>query len=101
MHLSPKSLGPLIASMLVFCLVVSSSDVHHSAIADNLEPNSPETQTDRDQRIKWWREARFGMFIHWGIYSLPAGEYNGKRSKNVGEWIMEWANIPRLDYEKF
>jgi len=101
MHPSPKSLAPLIASMLVFCFVASVSDAHHSAIANNLEPNSPETQTDRDQRMKWWREARFGMFIHWGIYSVPAGEYNGKRSKNVGEWIMEWANIPRLDYEKF
>jgi alpha-L-fucosidase len=61
----------------------------------------PESQAERDQRMKWWHEARFGMFIHWGIYSVPAGEYNRQRSKNVGEWIMEWANIPRADYEKF
>jgi alpha-L-fucosidase len=31
-----------------------------------------------DARVEWWREARFGMFIHWGIYSLPGGEWKGK-----------------------
>jgi alpha-L-fucosidase len=60
-----------------------------------------ETKAQRDQRMRWWREARFGMFIHWGIYAVPAGEYNGKRSERIGEWIMEWANIPRVEYEKF
>lgn len=51
--------------------------------------------------MKWWREARFGMFIHWGLYAVPAGEYKGQRSTRIGEWIMEWANIPRVEYEKF
>jgi alpha-L-fucosidase len=60
-----------------------------------------ETKAQRDQRMRWWREARFGMFIHWGLYAVPAGEYNGKRSERIGEWIMEWANIPRADYETF
>ena len=32
-----------------------------------------ETKAERDARMKWWREARFGMFIHWGVYSVPAG----------------------------
>ena len=32
-----------------------------------------ETTAQRDARMKWWREARFGMFIHWGLYSVPAG----------------------------
>ena len=62
---------------------------------------TPETPSQRDQRMRWWRQARFGMFIHWGLYAVPAGEYNGKRSERIGEWIMEWANIPRADYEKF
>src|SRR3954469_4130779 len=54
---------------------------------------------DRDQRMKWWRDARFGMFIHWGLYAVPAGEWKGQRSKEIGEWIMSWANIPRAEYE--
>src|SRR5262245_24246057 len=60
-----------------------------------------DTPAEHDQRMKWWRDARFGMFIHWGLYAVPAGEYKGQRSKHIGEWIMEWANIPRLEYEKF
>jgi alpha-L-fucosidase len=63
--------------------------------------NDTETKAQRDKRMKWWREARFGMFIHWGLYAVPAGEYKGQRSTRIGEWIMEWANIPRLEYEKF
>ena len=54
-----------------------------------------------DQRMQWWRQARFGMFIHWGLYAVPAGEYQGKQVKGIGEWIMAKANIPRDDYEKF
>jgi alpha-L-fucosidase len=60
-----------------------------------------ETASQRDARMAWWRDARFGMFIHWGLYAVPAGDYEGKRSKEIGEWIMSWANIPRAQYEQF
>src|SRR5262249_53051304 len=62
---------------------------------------SADTRAEHDRRMKWWRDARFGMFIHWGLYAVPAGEYRGQRSKRIGEWIMDWANIPRVEYEKF
>ena len=52
------------------------------------------SSTDRDARMGWWRQARFGMFIHWGLYAVPAGDYKGKRSKDIGEWIMSWAQHP-------
>ncbi len=58
-----------------------------------------ETPAQHDARMGWWREARFGMFIHWGLYAVPAGEWKGKRAKDIGEWIMSWANIPRAEYE--
>jgi alpha-L-fucosidase len=57
--------------------------------------------SERDARMAWWREARLGMFIHWGLYAVPAGDYKGMRSKEIGEWIMSWANIPRAQYEQF
>ena len=60
-----------------------------------------ESQEARDQRMQWWRRDRFGMFIHWGLYAVPAGEYEGQRSDQIGEWIQSWANIPRADYAKF
>ncbi len=60
-----------------------------------------ESQDDRDARMRWWREARFGMFIHWGVYAVPAGEYKGERVKGIGEWIQAYLNIPKEDYEQF
>ena len=60
-----------------------------------------ESKQDRDQRMEWWRDATFGMFIHWGAYAVPAGSYNGKEYGRIGEWIMHSANIPIPEYEKF
>jgi alpha-L-fucosidase len=58
-----------------------------------------ETAAQRDARMGWWREARFGMFIHWGLYSVPAGTWNNKRVPSIGEWIMNNASIPVADYK--
>ncbi len=60
-----------------------------------------ETAAQRDARMAWWRDARFGMFIHWGLYAIPAGEWNGKRSTHIGEWIMNDLSIPVADYKAF
>ncbi|MFO7901317.1 MAG: alpha-L-fucosidase [Planctomycetota bacterium] len=54
----------------------------------------------RDARMQWWRDARFGMFIHWGLYAIPAGTWEGERIGGIGEWIMDRANIPVEEYEK-
>ncbi|TMI74268.1 MAG: alpha-L-fucosidase [Bacteroidetes bacterium] len=54
-----------------------------------------------DKRMEWWREARFGMFIHWGVYSVPAGMYKGQRINRIGEWIMNRGKIPVADYQQF
>jgi len=62
---------------------------------------APETTQQHDARMQWWREARFGMFIHWGVYSVPAGEYNGRETKGLGEWIMNGLKIPVADYKQF
>jgi alpha-L-fucosidase len=63
--------------------------------------DTSETKEQRDARMKWWREARFGMFIHWGIYSVPAGVYNGQNISGLGEWIQNRARIPSAEYRKY
>jgi alpha-L-fucosidase len=63
------------------------------------QPRAEETKAQFDQRMEWWREARFGMFIHWGLYAVPAGEWDGKT--HHGEWIQTTAQIPVPTYEKF
>lgn len=50
--------------------------------------------------IQWWREARFGMFIHWGLYAQPAGTWKGKQIPSIGEWIMYNAKVPIAEYEQ-
>jgi alpha-L-fucosidase len=60
-----------------------------------------ESKEANEARMKWWHDARFGMFIHWGVYSVPAGEYQGKTVPGLGEWIMNDAKIPLTEYEKF
>lgn len=55
--------------------------------------------TSRDARMKWWREARFGMFIHWGDYAQWAGMYHGHEVAHGGEWIMNRAKIPVAEYQ--
>lgn len=62
-------------------------------------PPEKETKAQRDQRMKWWREARFGMFIHWGLYAIPAGEWKGQT--NHAEWIRHSAKIPLDVYNGF
>lgn len=52
-------------------------------------------------RMDWWHEARFGMFIHWGIYSVPAGVYQGEEIPGIGEWIMNNAKIPVNEYARY
>ncbi len=54
----------------------------------------------RDERMEWWREARFGMFIHWGVYSIPAGTWDGRQIGGIGEWIMNRGKIPVADYQR-
>jgi alpha-L-fucosidase len=54
----------------------------------------------KEKRLQWFRDARFGMMIHWGLYSVPAGEWKGKPIAGLGEWIMNRAKIPVKEYEQ-
>src|SRR5690242_16881754 len=53
-----------------------------------------------DPRLSWWREAKFGLFIHWGLYAIPAGTWHGQQIPGIGEWIMLRARIPVAEYEQ-
>src|SRR5260370_32134206 len=53
-----------------------------------------------DARLDWFRDARLGMFIHWGLYAIPAGEWQGQQIPGIGEWIMLRARIPVAEYER-
>jgi len=58
-----------------------------------------ETAAEQDARMEWWREAKFGLFIHWGLYAVPAGVY-GDRDDH-GEWILYRAPVPLEEYKGY
>ena len=88
----------LIAKTVVAVAVVSAS-VAMAVPAIAQTDYTHETKEQKDARMKWFREAKFGMFIHWGVYSVPAGEYQG--DKGLGEWFAEHTKMPMHQYEKF
>jgi alpha-L-fucosidase len=80
----------LLGLLAALCLTVSVAAAAVPAI---------ETKAEQDARMQWWREARFGLFIHWGLYAVPAGAWGGKTI--YGEWIRNNAQIPLPTYDKF
>jgi alpha-L-fucosidase len=62
--------------------------------------STPAPDPSREKRLTWFREAKYGLFIHWGLYAVPAGEWKGKRSLGLGEWIMNRSQIPVKEYEQ-
>ena len=63
-------------------------------------PGALPAPASQDAKMKWFREAKFGLFIHWGLYSIPAGEWKGQPVAGIGEWIMNRAKIPVAEYEQ-
>jgi alpha-L-fucosidase len=81
-------------SAVLLAVVALGSPERDAAGAD---PNSAEA---KKARLAWFHEAKFGLFIHWGIYAIPAGEWKGARVPGIGEWIMFRARIPVPEYEQ-
>ncbi len=59
-----------------------------------------QSPAEKSARMQWFNEARFGMFIHWGVYSEAAGEFNGKPAPGAGEWIQSGGRIPAAEYRE-
>ncbi|PMP94473.1 MAG: alpha-L-fucosidase, partial [Candidatus Aminicenantes bacterium] len=77
-----KWLSVLSSAILVITFVLAAS----------ASPQLPkETEAQKAQRLKWWTEARFGMFIHWGLYALPARH----------EWVKHNERLTNEQYQKY
>ncbi|MBQ8231424.1 MAG: alpha-L-fucosidase [Lachnospiraceae bacterium] len=57
--------------------------------------------SEKDEKIKWFKEARIGLFVHWGLYAATEGYWQGKETVGIGEWIASKERIPRAEYEMF
>lgn len=59
-----------------------------------------QSMKSHEERIEWWRDARFGMFVHWGVYSGPGGEWKGKKVSGYSEHLMRKEKIPLAKYKE-
>src|SRR5687768_1536362 len=84
-------------ALALLVVTLSSTAVHAAPQAAAASLESPEA---RAARLAWFREAKYGLFIHWGLYAIPAGQWKGKRIAGLGEWIMNRAKIPVAEYEQ-
>jgi alpha-L-fucosidase len=70
-----------------------------AAAAAQAQP-TPDSAEAKQARLAWFRDAKYGLFIHWGLYAIPAGEWKGKRIPGIGEWIMFRTPVPVAEYEQ-
>jgi alpha-L-fucosidase len=96
----PLSRWAVIAVACVSVLSAGPTAEPAPSPAGSISP-ATETPEQRDARMKWWREAKFGLFIHWGVYAVPAGTYKDQRVPGIGEWIMNRGKIPVAEYRPF
>lgn len=88
-----------VATIALLLLFTQANSYAQTVVLDT--ERKSETSMYNDPKMAWWKEARFGMFIHWGLYSVPAGMYNGKKVPGIGEWIMNRGKIPVAVYKQY
>jgi hypothetical protein len=54
----------------------------------------------QDPAMVKFRDNRLGAFIHWGLYAIPGGEWNGKVYSGAAEWLKSWAKVPSDEWMK-
>lgn len=79
---------------LLLSTALTAQSAAPSALTD------PESPAAKEKRLEWFRHDKFGLFIHWGLYAIPAGYWEGARSPGIGEWIMNRMKIPVARYEQ-
>ena len=88
------------SAVVALTLLTASPPFALNPEPDRDQAAAPGVDTAREKRLEWFREAKYGLFIHWGLYAIPAGEWNGKRSPGLGEWVMLRSAVPVKEYEK-
>src|SRR4029077_2727767 len=90
-----------LAVILAIAGLILSTSTAVFAQSKKVNPITGETPEQFDKRTKWWRDARFGMFIHWGLYAVPADPMNVKGERSLAEWYLSNKQMQVADYEKF
>jgi alpha-L-fucosidase len=96
-----RFLAPCLALVALGALTLAQTGTESVATLPNSAAGrAAETPEQRDARMHWWRDARFGIFIHWGLYSIPAGTWDGKEYGGASEWLINAARIDPIRWER-
>jgi alpha-L-fucosidase len=93
-------LSAVCAALLLGTTGLRAADLPPAALAKEVATVDPESPAAKAQRLEWFRHDKFGLFIHWGLYSIPAGYWKGQRSPGIGEWIQNRLRIPVAEYSQ-
>jgi len=95
----PKPAGPLLLVSLAQLLTADAASPAKTPADNPVLAERNETPEQHDARMAWWREAKFGMFVHWGLYAQAGGEWKGKPVEGgYAEWIMFNGKILIAEY---
>lgn len=93
---SMNKLKIILLALALLCFIKISAIDH-----ENIPEIKAQQNPSEKERLAWWHEARFGMFITWGVYSMYGGVYNGHQQARGGaEWIMNRCKIPIAEYRE-
>ena len=90
--------------IILFCVITQSSFAQNKDEFPSIHVDEWRMMNAaKSSTFNWFKDAKFGMFIHWGLYAIPAGVWKGKkidemRPPHVAEWIQHAAQIPRMEY---
>jgi alpha-L-fucosidase len=90
----------LFVTAVCLCLAASCNPPASEPKAPIAGGKTPSKSLSQDEKMQWFREAKFGLFIHWGLYAIPAGTWKDRQIPGIGEWIMNRARIPVKEYEQ-
>jgi alpha-L-fucosidase len=87
---------------ILLCAVFSLHGLAQSAekkMKIPLKHGAHRTGKRTDADMQRWREYGLGQFIHWGVYAIPGGQWNGKTYTGAAEWIRSWSEMPKNEYD--
>jgi hypothetical protein len=78
--------------LIVFFLAITGNSFSQNK--DSMSKQWDKMFQSKKRSLEKFNDAKFGMFIHWGAYSMPAGIWKGKKIKGLGEWVCTMPKFP-------
>lgn len=82
------------------CAPFAAGKLRQAHAMHEVERRTADRKDDTMDTHQWFKQAGYGMMVHWGLYSLLGGEYKGRKVRNYAEWAQSYFHIPNAEYGK-